>query len=296
MKLGINTGFAVNRFPRPEQWLRVIGDDLGLKYVQLTADMINPSLDDSIIRDLARRINNEKAGYNIVIDSVMTGAFTRVNHFSHPDEVIRNYWKKWFKRLADVTVSIGANNLSSHLGILCYEDLEKRKNFVLNETIKAWKELARYGENIGLKYLSWEPMSIKREYGETIKEAERINKLLEGSAIPINLCLDVSHGDVMSKNPDDTDYRKWVEKFGKISPLIHIKQVIGGSFSHHPFVPEYNKGGKIYPKDVVSVLEKHGRKDCLLLFELGFREREPADSLVLEHLKKSVEYWKRYIK
>ena len=26
--LGINTGFAVNRFPLPEEWMKIVGEDL----------------------------------------------------------------------------------------------------------------------------------------------------------------------------------------------------------------------------------------------------------------------------
>jgi len=41
-KLGINTGFATNRFPEPEVWLRIVGKDLGLRCVQFVADLLNP--------------------------------------------------------------------------------------------------------------------------------------------------------------------------------------------------------------------------------------------------------------
>ncbi len=298
MKLGINTGFAVNRYPIPEQWMKIIGKDLNLKYIQLTADLINPAWDDFIIDDLVKRINKCKLEYNINIESVMTGAFTRVNHFSHPDEEMRIYWKKWFKKLANITVRLGANNLSSHLGIMCYEDLYNgnKRNFILKETINAWKELAEYCKKIGLSSLSWEPMSIKREYGETIEETERIQKLFEGSALPINLCLDVDHGDITSKNPADYDYKMWLKTFANITPFLHIKQSLTDKGGHYPFIEEYNRMGKVNPKDVITILKEKGSMDTILLLELSFREREPNDSLVLQHLKESVDYWKKALK
>lgn len=293
-KLGINTSFALNRYPNPEQWLKVAGEDLDLRYVQLTADLINPSLYDCIIDDYVKRINTSRKQYCVEIDSVMTGAFTRVNHFSHPDSKVRKYWRDWFKKLADISVRIGANNLSSHLGILCYEDLydNKKREYILEETVDAWKELACYGKAIGLKYLSWEPMSIKREYGETLEETYKIQEMFKDSAIPINICLDVSHGNASSGNIDDINYEKWLERFGKKSPLIHIKQVIKGQSSHHPFTSENNSIGQITPKGVLTAMERYDAKDSLLLLELAFREREPTDSLVLEQLKESVKYWK----
>ena len=92
MKLGINTGFALNRFPLPEQWMKIVGEELNLKHVQLTADLINPCWGDDIIDDFVKRINEGRKKYGIIIDSVMTGAFTRVNHLSHPDSATRKYW------------------------------------------------------------------------------------------------------------------------------------------------------------------------------------------------------------
>ena len=42
MKLSVNTGFLVNRYPSPEQWCRVI-KDLKVNNIQITADLFNPS-------------------------------------------------------------------------------------------------------------------------------------------------------------------------------------------------------------------------------------------------------------
>ena len=297
MRLGINTGFAVNRFPMPEQWLKVIGANLKLKHVQLTADIINPSWGDKIVNDLVDRINLAKKKYRISIDSVMTGAFTRVNHFSHPNYEIREYWLDWFKKLADIAVKVGAYDLSSHFGILCVDDYKdsRRRKAILKENIDLWRRLAGYGKQIGLKSLSWEPMSVSREYGETISETKRLQKLLKNAAIPINLCLDVDHGNISSKNPRDSDYKAWLSEFAKYSPFIHIKQSSSDKSGHHPFTMEYNESGAIRPAEMVRILKKQ-RGNNTLLFELSFREREPTDSLVLAQLKESVHYWRKYLK
>lgn len=297
MRLGINTGFAVNRYPVPEQWMRIIGKDLDLRYIQLTADLINPCWGDHIIQDLIDRINKCKIKYNVSIESLMTGAFTRTSNFSHPDKLVRDYWKDWFRKLADIAIQLDAPDVSSHLGILCYEDLNDpiRRNFIFQETIGAWKELAEYGKSIGLKSLSWEPMSIKREYGETIQETSNIQQFFENSALPIYLCIDVDHGDISSKDPDDYNYKKWLMHFGEISPFIHIKQSLRDKGGHYPFIKKYNENGLVSAKDVISILKEYGTKDPLLLLELSFREREPEDTLVLQHLKESIYYWKKEV-
>ena len=66
-RLGINTGFAVNRYSEPEEWTRIVGEDLGLKFVQLTADVLNPDLPPNVLINHASRIvrNLEKPIKNV---------------------------------------------------------------------------------------------------------------------------------------------------------------------------------------------------------------------------------------
>ena len=110
MKLSVNTGFLVNRYPSPSQWAKVIGD-LGVKHIQLTSDLFSPYYDDEILDDYVEEINFLKKKYNFSITSVFTGGFTRVNHFCHPDEKVRNYWLNWFKKFC---------NYSKKIGITCF--------------------------------------------------------------------------------------------------------------------------------------------------------------------------------
>ena len=42
MKLGINAAFAACRYPEPEIWLKIVGETLGLRYVQFFSDLIDP--------------------------------------------------------------------------------------------------------------------------------------------------------------------------------------------------------------------------------------------------------------
>lgn len=298
LRLGINTGFALNRFPLPEEWMKIVGQDLGLRYVQLTAEMLNPSLGEAIVQDYVERIKSVGQHYNVKVDSVMTGAFTRVNHFSHPDLQVRRYWINWFKQFIDLGVILGATNMSSHFGIKSHFDLRNpgRSEIILQQTIAAWKELAVYARDRGMLYLSWEPMSIAREYGETITKTKELQEMLKGSAIPIKLCLDVDHGDVSSVNPDDTDPYAWLREFAKDSPLIHLKQSLKDKGGHWPFIPEKNALGKIFPEKVLAALQEGGCEESLLLLELSFREREPFDSRMLGDLRASAEYWRRFIK
>lgn len=298
-RLAINTGFAVNRYSEPEEWIKIVGEDLNLRYAQLTADMLNASLPSSIINNQISRINAACKKYNIQISSTFTGAFTRVNHLAHPDKEMRDYWVKWFKKYADISVAIGAKSMGSHFGIFTAKDNndKKKREERRRQNIEAWHEIGVYAKKIGLEFLSWEPMSISREQGETLAECRRLhNDVNHNAPIDFKICLDVDHGDLISPNPDDTNPYAWLKHFAKDSPLIHLKQSSENKSGHWPFIKQYNDIGIIRPQKVIDVLKDQAVDDVDLILELSFKERQPTDSTVVEVLKESVEYWRDIIK
>ena len=40
--LGMNTCFAVKRWPEPEEWARIVAEEFGLKSVQFSFDLMDP--------------------------------------------------------------------------------------------------------------------------------------------------------------------------------------------------------------------------------------------------------------
>jgi sugar phosphate isomerase/epimerase len=298
IRFGINTGFALNRFTAPEEWIPLVSETLGLKIVQFTADLLNPSLSDGIIKEQIGYIQELSKRYGLEIRHTFTSAFTRVNHLAHPDPALRKYWVNWFCRFVDISVDLGAQSMGSHFGIMTvgdYKDPVKRQErFAQN--IEGWKDIANYASKKGLQYLLWEPMSIPREMGETIKETRRIQHAVNtGIAIPMKLCLDVDHGDVYSAEPADTDPYEWIREFAREAPIIHLKQTLQDKGGHWPFTPDKNKEGKITPEKLIAALEKTGVEEVTLLLELSFREREPYESRVVEDIKASIEYWRPYV-
>jgi len=85
LELGINLGFAINKYIEPEEWARIVGEGLNLRHVQFVADLLNPFLPGDYIEEQIERIQKSTEKYNVKIDSVFTSAFTRVNHLMHPD-------------------------------------------------------------------------------------------------------------------------------------------------------------------------------------------------------------------
>jgi len=297
-RLGINTGFAVNRFSEPEEWTRICGEELGIHFIQFTADMLNPALPDDIVKANIDRIRKSCEIYDLNIVSTFTGAFTRVNHLAHPDTEIRHYWVNWFKKFIDLTIDLGATSMGSHFGIFTARD-DSSKNFRekrRQQNIESWHYVGEYAAKKGLKFITWEPMSISREQGETIAECKRLQAdVNNGAPIPFKLCLDVDHGDLSSSDPKDTDPYAWIDEFTGDIVQLHLKQSSSNKSGHWPFISEYNKIGKIQPEKIISSLKKNNVTDVDLIFELSFRERQPTDSNVIPHLVESVDYWRPYI-
>ena len=298
-RLGINTGFAVNRYSEPEEWLGIVSGDLGLNIVQLTADMLNVDLPAHVIANQVTRIQKACDMNKVQITSTFTGGFTRVNHLAHPDPDIRKHWIAWFKRFVDLSVDLGCDSMGSHFGIFTHKDNSNPKLRVerRQQNIEGWHEIGFYAKDKGLKFLSWEPMSISREQGETLIEARKLQEDVNKDApLPMKVCLDVDHGDVSSPVKADTDPYAWLDEFAVDSPLIHLKQSHASKSGHWPFIAEHNEKGLIWPDKVVNKLIEKEVKDVDLLLELSFREREPSDSTVVEVLKESVEFWRTCVK
>lgn len=295
--MAINTGFAVNRYPEAEDWCEVI-KSAGAKNVQLTADIVNPSLPDSIVARKLDEIIEQCENHGLSVTSTFTGAFTRVNHLAHPDGQIRRYWVGWFKKFADMTAKVGAKRMGSHFGIFSMKDdrdpdLRKAR---LAQNISGWHEIADYAASVGIEQVLWEPMSISREQGETLAACRELQDRVNNNApLPFGICLDLDHGDVSSPNKDDTDPYVWLREFCKEAPMIHLKQSSENKSGHWPFTAEFNSIGRIKPDKVTKVLLDQGVSDTELVLELSFREREPADRSAPAALRESVDYWRPYV-
>lgn len=294
LKLGINMGFASNKYVEPEVWTRIVGEELGLKYVQFVADLLNVFLPDDVVQRQVEQIQVNSQKYDIHITSSFLSSFTRVNHFMHPDPEQRKVWVDWFKKFAKVSRQLGASSTGGHLGILTFRDYEdpSRRETVIREGIKHWQDLSWYCKDLGMSHLIFEPMSVPRELANTVEETkELLERLNENAGIPIQLCLDVGH----APHPDDRDPYRWLRELGMLSPIVHIQQTEKDHSRHWPFVEPYNQEGIIEPEKVIAALEQSGATDVELIFELYHREAWSSEFRIIEDHKKSVEYWRKYV-
>ncbi|MDR1287167.1 MAG: sugar phosphate isomerase/epimerase [Treponema sp.] len=293
-RLGINLGFAVNKYTEPEVWSRIVREDLGLCYVQFVADLLNPFWPGEYIDDQLRRIRSAVKEYGITVESLFTGAFTRVNHLMNPDEAARKFWFDWFKRFLDMGRSLGAKNAGSHFGIMTfdtYNDPQKRK-FILDEAVRSWQELSFYAEDLGYDCLIFEPMSVPREMANTIEETrELLDAVNARCGVPLKVCLDVGH----APHPSQRDPYSWIEALAARSPVIHLQQTVLHKSNHAPFTAGTNKTGIITREKVMDAVRKSGCTDALFAFEISHREHRDTDSCIIEDLKESAAYFRPVI-
>lgn len=295
LKIGINLGFAINKYPEPEEWTRIVSEELGLKHVQFVADLLNPFLPKDYIERQIKRIKNSAENYGISVDSVFTSAFTRVNHLMHSNKEARKIWLQWFKDLFDIAARLGAKTGGSHFGILTfasYNDVMKRE-MLIEEGIRGWQELSFHAKELGFESLIFEPMSVPREMANTVEETLKLMERVNANCgVPMRVCLDVGH----APHPDQRDPYPWIERLGAYSPIIHLQQTVLHKSHHWPFLSEYNTQGIIHPEKVLEALEKSGAKEVLLIFEISHREHQDSDFRIIEDLKASVDYWRPYVK
>ena len=292
--LGINTGFATNRFPEPDAWARIVAQELNLHQVQLVADLLNPFWPETVIEAEVARILEATGRYGIAIHSLMTSTYTRVNHLMHPYPESRQAWSDWFRRFADLAVRLGAQAVGSHFGILSVRDVSDpvRYRERAEEAIRRWQELSLYARDVGLKYVYFETMSIPREMGHTIASAqELLGRVNEHAGVPMFYCLDVGH----APHPDERDPYLWLKELGHDARIVHLQQTEPGHSRHWPFTPPYNRVGIIDPARVIQTLCEAGPEEVLLAFEIAHRESYEQDSLVVDDLRVSADYWRQHL-
>ncbi len=295
LKLGINLGFANNKYPEPHVWTRIVAEEFGLKNVQFVADILNVFLPDEIIERQVELIVENTQKYGLSITSTFLSSFTRVNHFMHPDPEQRKAWLAWFKKFADISARMGAKMTGGHPGILTFNDYDNpaRREEITSEGIKHWQELSWHCRELGMDCMIFEPMSIPREYANTVEETkELLARLNDGAGLPFKLCLDPGH----APHPNDRDPYRWIRELGSVSPIVHIQQTEAGHSRHWPFTKAYNEVGIIHADKVIEALEQSGAEEAELVFEIYHREAWSSEFSIIQDHRESVEYWREYVK
>lgn len=297
--LSLNTNPLVNRFADPDDLIDTVARDLRIRDLQLTHEFINPSWPAHIIRRLTRQMGAALARTGVRVTSGMTGPYGRLNHFGHPDAEVRRYYIDWFKTFAEIIADLGGTSVGTQFAIFTYRDFDDpiRREALTQIAIDAWAEVAEHAKAAGLTYVFWEPMSIGREFGDTIASSLALQDRLTAAnmAIPMWMMADIDHGDVTSPNPDDYDPYAWARAVPRVSPIIHIKQSLMDKGGHRPFTAEFNARGRVQPDPLLTAIRQGGGADNEICLELSFKERDPNDRQVIEQIAESVAFWAPHV-
>ncbi|MCO5063304.1 MAG: sugar phosphate isomerase/epimerase [Rhizobiaceae bacterium] len=299
LTLSLNTNPLVNRFADVDDLVDTVARDLKVRDLQLTHEFINPSWPALVVHRLTRRMGAALARTGVRVTSGMTGPYGRLNHFGHPDSDVRRYYVNWFKTLADIIGDLGGFSVGTQFAIFAFRDYDDpvRREELIRIAIDCWAEVAEHAKSAGLRFVFWEPMSVGREFGETIDACIALQKRLSAAnmAVPMWMMADIDHGDVTSRNPDDYDPYAWARAVPPYSPIIHIKQSLMDKGGHRPFTAEFNARGNIQPERLLAAFAEGGARDNEICLELSFKEREPNDRQVIPQIAESIAFWAPHI-
>ncbi len=299
LTLSLNTNPLVNRIADVTELVEVTARDLRIRDLQLTHEFINPSWPAPLLRRLTREMSAAMARTGVRVTSGMTGPYGRLNHFGHPDAEVRRYYLDWFKTFADLTADLGGKSIGTQFAIFTYRDFDdaKRRETLIQIAIDLWAEVAEHAKSAGLDFIFWEPMSVGREFGDTIASALALQTRLTAAnmAVPMWMMADIDHGDVTSPDPNDYDPFAWAQAVPRVSPIIHIKQSLMDKGGHRPFTAEFNAKGRIHPEPLLAALAAGGARDNEICLELSFKERDPNDRQVIAQIAESIAFWAPHI-
>jgi len=299
LSLSLNTNPLVNRFADPDDLIETVARDMRIRDLQLTHEFIDPSWPTPVTQRLTKTMMAALARTGVRVTSGMTGPYGRLNHFGHPDAEVRRYYVEWLKTFADITADLGGTSVGTQFAIFTYRDYDEpsRREALIERAIACWAEVAEHAKRAGLEFMFWEPMSVGREFGETIPAALALQERLSAAnmAIPMKMMADIDHGDVTSLDASDYDPYAWARAVPKISPIIHIKQSLMDKGGHRPFTAAFNAQGRIQPESLLNALAQGGAVDNEICLELSFKEREPNDREVIAQIAESITFWAPHI-
>ena len=193
LTFGLNACYAVKRWPEPEAW-SAVARDLGVRHVQYSFDLLDPLLNGDTASYVETRRACEANG--VAIDSAFTGLIGySQNSLSHPAAAVRGRARAWFEAAIDAAAVLGARGLGGHIGAVSvrqHADPAGRAARRSNDSGEVRLPVSQTTPHArGLDFLLWEIMPVAREYPSRLDETQELVERLSGTAVPVELCLDL---------------------------------------------------------------------------------------------------------
>lgn len=293
-QLGINTCFAVKRWPRPADWAPIVRDELGLDIVQVSLDLVDVTRDaDSLARDVEEHLEAADR-YGLRLHSAFTGlAGYSSNLLLHPSERERDAAERWYERAIDFAARVGAGSVGGHVGAFSVPDWAdpERRGQLWEELRLRLGRLAVVARRHGLGGLLVENLAARRE-PSTMPDIESLITVGDSERVPIQLCLDVGHMCVPDTLGEERDPYAWLRRFGGRASVIQIQQGDTEGDRHWPFTARYVEMGRIDPVRVLETLGPDVEAPLVLEVIPAF---EAPDDDVLADLVELARCWREAI-
>jgi D-erythrulose 1-phosphate 3-epimerase len=294
-RLGINTCFAVKRWPQPGAWAAVVSE-LGLDLVQHCLDLVDVDVDDGDLAAQASELRDACQRSGLTLHSTFTGlAAYSASLLLHPDPARRDRAVRWYRRAIEFTAAAGARSTGGHVGAYSVADWRDsgRREELWGRLRAALGTLAGYARDCGLDYLMVENLAAAREPSSMAGIRSLLSSGDSGHAA-IVACLDVGHQCVPGATGDEADPYAWLRQLGASAPVVQLQQSDAVADHHWPFTAEANGAGRIEAPRVLQAIEASGAREVALILEV-IHPFEADDDRVLDDLRASVEYWRRHL-
>ena len=286
MILGLNLSFAVKRWLEPEILAALVGDELGVRHVQFTFDLIDPWWPEGFRDELAGRYKEAFSEKGVSIDAAFGGlASYTYPQFLSPFPDGRTAALEFFERSVDMTLALGAKIVGTPVGGMSNRDASDPARSLdrYNHMLDGVKALAAYGKRKGLEEIHIEATPLITEFPYSPEAALKLMKDLEGSAIPVKLLVDWGHALYKPLLGAEADIDLWFSKCGPHIGSIHLQQTDGLLDRHWDFTSQ----GLVSPKMIKEATLKASLDKVPQYLEVVPAFESPDDE-VLDKVKRSV--------
>jgi sugar phosphate isomerase/epimerase len=286
--LGVNLSFCVKRWVTPRLWAPIVREELGLRDVQLSMDLVDPMWPDTVIARCAEDIRRETAAYDLHIHSAFTGlAHYAFNQLLHPDRDVRDYAEEWLMRAYRFAALAGISSVGGpHGAIASARNAEEREQIPeadYTDLVARLRRLAEAAAKEGLRELYIEPTPLRREWPWTIAQALRMMGDLEGTPVPWKFCLDWGHATFEPLYGARAGMEPWLQQLRSQIGIIHVQQTDFQYDRHWDFTEK----GKVDAEQAAALHRGAGLEECPVFLEV-FYPFERDDASVLNAMRRSI--------
>ncbi|MHB1276616.1 MAG: sugar phosphate isomerase/epimerase family protein [Candidatus Humimicrobiaceae bacterium] len=300
VELGINNAFANKKWIEPEEWTRVIVEDIGLSNIQFSFDLLFPSLKEANAPFLCNEIKSAIKKYNASISSTFTGLTAYLqNMLVHPNPRVREAAINYYEDAIKITSEIGATTTGGHFLSFTVKDFNNnlRREYLMKSFFETMSYLSNIAYQNGLTSLTWEYMPTPYEPPHTIREAEELyNEINSYTKVPVYFCFDLGHTTAfdIGRQSEDRGIYHVLKKLIPMTSMLHLQQCDEVGDRYWPFIPEYNNIGIIDPKKIIEMINEYSDHKINLYFEF-IHGCELSGEKIIEDHKYSADYWKKFI-